>query len=432
MAQPLLLKAVILCGGLGTRLSPVLKDRPKTLAPVSGRPFLAYLLDQLADAGIEDVILATGHFGDQVRDTFQDYYRGIRLSYSQETEPLGTGGALRAAAEGLEHALVMNGDSWCAANLREFVRTHFDSGALNSIVVTAMEDCRRYGAVEVDSGGSVVAFQEKRPSDDHPLPGFINAGIYLLSRSLIESIPSGRFVSLEREIFPVWLDGRLCGWKCQGRFIDIGTPESLASADAFFARPGTGILFLDRDGTINVERHHLAKVDGMELLPGAAEGIRILKQLGWPIVVVSNQTVVARGDCSIQTLRAINQRMLDLLAAEGAAIDGIYYCPHMPDDGCACRKPKTALLENAGRVFGADLAGSFLVGDKCSDIQAGIDIGATTFLVRTGHGRNTEENSNCAAHYVADDLKAAAEEICCIIQRSVHVPNPAGTKAPGR
>ncbi len=89
MAQPLLLKAVILCGGLGTRLSPVLKDRPKTLAPVSGRPFLAYLLDQLADAGIQDVILATGHFGDQVRDTFQDYYRGMRLSYSQETGAAG-------------------------------------------------------------------------------------------------------------------------------------------------------------------------------------------------------------------------------------------------------------------------------------------------------------------------------------------------------
>ncbi len=123
MAQPLLLKAVILCGGLGTRLSPVLKDRPKTLAPVSGRPFLAYLLDQLVDAGISDVILATGHFGDQVRDTFQDYYRGLRLSYSQETSPLGTGGALRAAAAGLESALVLNGDSWCDVNLSEFVCT---------------------------------------------------------------------------------------------------------------------------------------------------------------------------------------------------------------------------------------------------------------------------------------------------------------------
>jgi histidinol-phosphate phosphatase family protein len=432
LAQPLLLKAVILCGGLGTRLSPVLKDRPKTLAPVAGRPFLAYLLDQLADAGIRDVILATGHFGDQVRDTFQDYYRGMRLSYSQETSPLGTGGALRAAAEGLEHTLVMNGDSWCDANLREFIDGHFQSGAVNSLVATAMEDCRRYGALEIDSDEHVVAFQEKKTGAAHAFPGFINAGIYLLSRALIESIPSGRAVSIEREIFPAWLEGRLQAFKCQGRFIDIGTPESLASADAFFARPKKGIIFLDRDGTINVERHHLATVEGMELLPGAAEAVRALNQLDLPVVVVSNQTVVARGDCSLETLRAINQRMVDLLAAQGASIDGIYYCPHLPGDNCPCRKPRTALLENALAIFGGDPAQSFLVGDKCSDIDAGLAVGATTFLVRTGHGRVTEENSNCTAHYITDDLRTGTETICCIIQRSGYVPHSVGTEASGR
>jgi mannose-1-phosphate guanylyltransferase/phosphomannomutase len=424
LAQPLLLKAVVLCGGLGTRLSPVLKDRPKTLALVSGRPFLAYLLDQLADAGIQDVILATGHFGDQVRDTFQDYYRGMRLSYSQETSPLGTGGALRAAAEGLENALVMNGDSWCDANLREFA-----TGPANSLVVTAMDDCRRYGAVEFDTGGLVTAFQEKRPAEDRPIPGFINAGIYLLSRDLIESIPPDRAVSLEREIFPAWIDGRLQAWQCHGRFIDIGTPESLASADEFFARPKTGIVFLDRDGTINVERHHLSTIEGMELLPGAAEAVRMLDALGLPIIVVSNQTVVARGDCSLETLKAINQRMVELLADQGATVDGISYCPHLPDAGCSCRKPKTALLENAGRIFGADLAGSFLVGDKCSDIQAGLDTGATTFLVRTGHGRTAEANADCTPHHIVDDLRVAAERIRGIIQRSGHDSHPTRTKA---
>ncbi len=262
--------------------------------------------------------------------------------------------------------------------------------------MTAVDDSRRYGAVEIDANGNIIAFQEKRPGDGNAVPGFINAGIYLLSRDLIESIPSGRAASIEREIFPERLDGRLHGWKCEGRFIDIGTPESLASGDRFFARPQTGIVFLDRDGTINVEQHHLSSVEGMELLPGAAEGIRMLNQLGWPIVVVSNQTVVARGDCSLETLRAINQRMIELLAAEGAFVDGIYYCPHMPDDGCPCRKPKTRLLDNAANVFGADPASSFMVGDKCSDIQAGLDTGAITFLVRTGHGRNTEENKNCS------------------------------------
>jgi len=193
------------------------------------------------------------------------------------------------------------------------------------------------------------------------------------------------------------------------------------------------IVFLDRDGTINVERHHLASVEGMELLPGAAEGIRMLNQLGCPVVIVSNQTVVGRGDCSLETLAAINQRMIDLLANEGATVDGIYSCPHLPGDACACRKPKTGLIEEAKRVFGnaGGLRRRFLVGDKCSDIQAGRAVGAITFLVRTGHGLNTEQTGDCKPHYVVDDLRTAAEQICSIIQRNSHVSPSTGTKTPG-
>ena len=175
------------------------------------------------------------------------------------------------------------------------------------------------------------------------------------------------------------------------------------------------IVFLDRDGTVNVEQNYLSSVEGMELLPGAAEGIRMLNRLGCPVVIVSNQTVVGRGDCSLETLGAIDRRMTELLANEGAAVDGIYYCPHLPDDACTCRKPKIGLLETAARVLAVDLAGSFLVGDKCSDIQAGLTAGAVTFLVRTGHGLNTESAGDCTPHYIVHDLRAAAERISGII-----------------
>lgn len=175
------------------------------------------------------------------------------------------------------------------------------------------------------------------------------------------------------------------------------------------------IVFLDRDGTINVEQDYLASVEGMRLLPGAAEGIRMLNKLRCRVVIVSNQTVVGRGDCSLETLGAINRRMVELLADQDAAVDGIYYCPHLPDEGCACRKPKTELLENAARLFEADLTGSFLVGDKCSDIQAGLTAGAITFLVRTGHGLEAERTGACTPHFIVDDLRTAAERISCII-----------------
>jgi D-glycero-D-manno-heptose 1,7-bisphosphate phosphatase len=178
------------------------------------------------------------------------------------------------------------------------------------------------------------------------------------------------------------------------------------------------MVFLDRDGTINVERHHLASVEGMELLPGAADGIRLLNQIGCLVVVISNQPVVARGGCSLETLEAINRRMVELLASEGASLDAIYVCPHSPEDGCTCRKPKTGLIERGRRAYGNEVGRSFVVGDKCSDIQAGLNSGATTLLVRTGHGRDTESSGECKPEYVVDNLKVAAEQICGIIQRT--------------
>jgi D-glycero-D-manno-heptose 1,7-bisphosphate phosphatase len=190
----------------------------------------------------------------------------------------------------------------------------------------------------------------------------------------------------------------------------------------------SGIVFLDRDGTINVERHYLASVSGMQLLPGAAQGIRMLNESGLAVVVISNQPVVARGGCSLETLDAINRRMVELLAADGAALDGIYTCPHRPEDGCVCRKPKIGLIEQAWRDLDARSARSFLVGDKCSDIQAGRNAGATTFLVRTGHGLEAELSGNCTPDYIVNDLKAAAERICCIIHRNDPASDSVSTK----
>ncbi|HTA45728.1 MAG TPA: D-glycero-beta-D-manno-heptose 1,7-bisphosphate 7-phosphatase [Bryobacteraceae bacterium] len=212
--------------------------------------------------------------------------------------------------------------------------------------------------------------------------------------------------------------------RCPVPQINKANHESRGADATRFARmeKGTHLVILDRDGTINIERNYLASVEGMELLPGAAEAIRMINQLGCPVVVISNQPVVARGDCSLETLHAIHQRMSALLADEGAAVNAIYFCPHSPEDHCACRKPNTELLEKARDVFHADLSRSFVVGDKCSDIQAGRNTGAMTFLVRTGHGLETERAGQCQPHHVVNDLKSAAERICDIIRGNIHDP----------
>jgi D-glycero-alpha-D-manno-heptose 1-phosphate guanylyltransferase len=229
--------AVILCGGLGTRLSGVLGYCPKVLANVAGRPFLSHLLDQLVEGGWKDVILATGHLGSQVSEMFRDHYRGMGLHYSRETSPLGTAGALRLAAQTHSAVLVLNGDSYCNVDLARVVREHFDSRATNSIVGVRVDDVRRFGALEVDSDNMITAFGEKAQIDsDTPVPGLINAGIYVISCELIASIPPDRQVSLEHDVFPKWTNKGLRVTLGQGTFIDIGTPASLVQAQTFFPK----------------------------------------------------------------------------------------------------------------------------------------------------------------------------------------------------
>ncbi|MBY0514695.1 MAG: nucleotidyltransferase family protein [Gemmataceae bacterium] len=226
--------AAILAGGLGTRLRSVVADRPKVLAPVAGRPFLTHLLDRLAAAGVGETLLLVGHGADQVRDALGETYRGTRLRYSAEPEPLGTGGAIRYVLPQVrtETVLVLNGDSYCQVDLAAFHNFHRAGGYAASLVLTHVENAARFGRVVVNDD-RVVRFEEKCPT---PAPGRINAGVYLLNRALLEAVPAGRPASLERDLLPNWVAaGLVGGFAAGGRFIDIGVPESYAAAEAFFA-----------------------------------------------------------------------------------------------------------------------------------------------------------------------------------------------------
>lgn len=228
--------ALILAGGLGTRLRPVVSDRPKVLAPVAGRPFLSYLLDQLADAGLTRVVLCTGHLGEQIRGLLGRSYRGLHVHYSQEPSPLGTGGALRLAQPLITSGtvLVMNGDSYCDVDLAELWACHQERHAAASTLVRWVADARRFGRVRLDEAGVIRGFDEKRGPDGG---GWINAGVYLLGLDLIRTIPTGVALSLEREVLPVWVEaGLVHGCPGEGAFLDIGTPESYRDAQAFFGK----------------------------------------------------------------------------------------------------------------------------------------------------------------------------------------------------
>ncbi len=226
--------AVILAGGLGSRLRPVLPHQPKVMAEFHGRPFLAYLLEQLVAAGILKAVLCTGYRAEEIRSRLGAAYGPLSLTYSHEDEPLGTGGALRLALPGLDSdpVLVLNGDSLIEADLPDYLAWFLGLPAAAALMLTRVEDTARFGRVEVAGDGSITNFREKGV----PGPGWINAGVYLLKKAVLERLAPRRYLSLEGDLLPTLVGQGLYGHRVAGRFIDIGTPESYAGAAEFLRR----------------------------------------------------------------------------------------------------------------------------------------------------------------------------------------------------
>jgi phosphoheptose isomerase len=420
--------AAILAGGKGERLRSAVADRPKALAPVANRPFLAHLLDRLSEAGIGKVVLCTGYQAEQVEVAFGSRYARLSLEYSRELEPLDTGGALRLALEHLDSnpVLVLNGDSFCELDLSALVEWHRWKRADATMALAYLSDVTRFGSVAWNENGRIVRFEEKGRRGS----GWINAGIYLFSRSVLESMGAGEKMSLERDCFPALAEqGSLFAYPGGKKFIDIGTPESYAAAHGFFARAhsnhegnGRAHVLVDRDGTLVMERGYLSDPAGLELLPGAVEAVARLQKMGLGVTVITNQSGVARGYLDRERVESIHERLRRLMDEGGATLDGIYYCPHEPRDNCSCRKPAPGMVYQAAADLCFDPQSSFLIGDKLCDIELGKVVGATTFVVRTGYGDQLPEKDKAGADYVVADLREAAKVIEKLLGRGSPAP----------
>lgn len=225
--------ALVLVGGMGTRLRSVYAQGPKALAPIAGKPFLAYLLKSLAAAGANHVVLCVGYGAEQIEECVKDGSKfGLRIRYSRETEPMGTAGALGLAysrfARG-KRVLAMNGDSIVQTSLPAMWDWHRKNAAAATIALVGLPDTARYGRVEVNEAGWITSFHEK---NDQPAPGFISGGVYFFEARVMEDIVARGSVSLEREVLPAEIPRGLLAFKTSGYFIDIGVPEDYLRAQA--------------------------------------------------------------------------------------------------------------------------------------------------------------------------------------------------------
>lgn len=224
---------LILAGGLGTRLSPIVPDVPKPLARIAGRPFIAFLLDQLVETGFRDAVISIGDRAEVIERALGNVYRGLGIKYVREETLLGTAGAIRLAAPTIAtpNCLVLNGDSYCAVDLNAFMQWHHGRSESVALVLANVPDRGRYGGVELADGDRILSFREKEARAGF---SWISAGIYSIPLSLIQEIPMGRPVSLEKEVFPDWAALGMAGYCSKGVFIDIGTPDSYRASEQFF------------------------------------------------------------------------------------------------------------------------------------------------------------------------------------------------------
>lgn len=364
-------EAVILAGGFGTRLSHVVSDVPKPMAPVYGKPFLTYLLDRLIDAGMHRVILATGYKHACIESYFGASYRGAEIIYSQETTPLFTGGAIRQAAAYVtgDDFVVLNGDTLFDIDFRKLYDFHVQHHANLSIALRQVNDTSRYGSVTC-ANNNIIAFNEKAESVG---AGDINGGIYAINRDWLirQNIPT-KF-SFEKELMqPMAGNPSFYGLRFTDYFIDIGIPEDYYRAQEEFKTlfPEDEFLFLDRDGILNkhLPGDYVRNWSMWEWLPGVLEAMPALAKKYHRIFIVSNQQGVGKGLMTQADLDDVHRHMLSDIEAAGGRIDKVYVCTDLEAAHSPNRKPEIGMALQAKIDFPeVDFHRSVMVGDSKSD-----------------------------------------------------------------
>jgi D-glycero-D-manno-heptose 1,7-bisphosphate phosphatase len=370
-------QVVLLAGGRGTRLGALSDTVPKPLVPVAGKPFIQYLVEEFRRFGLRDFLVLAGHLGEQLRDFFaRGPDLGVAVEVLIEPKPLGTGGALRFARERLaETFLLANADSFFSINYLDLLRPPHATSWLGKLALRRIENGDRYGVVEIE-GTRVANFRDRGTAGGASL---INGGLYLLRRELAYRMAEEAF-SLEREVFPrVAQEGMLHGEIFDGPFIDIGVPDALAAAETvvpgIVTRPAA---FLDRDGVLNLDDGYVHRPESFRWVDGAPAAIKILNDAGYFVIVVTNQAGVARGYYEEADVDRLHRWINEQLRPLGAHVDAFYHCPHHPDGtvaayarACDSRKPGPGMLLRAMSEWPVRHDGSFIIGDKESDLEAG-------------------------------------------------------------
>ena len=435
------MKAVIMAGGKGTRISSIASDIPKPMIKINGMPVLEHEIECLRKQGFTDIIITVSHLGNIIMDYFGDGSKispitgkpfGVNSEYYFEEIPLGNAGALFKLKDKLtEDFLLLNADSIFDIDFNRFVAYHKEKGGLATLFTHPNNHPYDSGLIIARENDSVEKWLAKEDERPEFYKNRVNAGIHILSPKLLNVDIGTEKVDLDRQILkPLAHTGKVFIYDSPEYVKDMGTPERFMAVCKDFKEGKVEAknlhnkqkaIFLDRDGTINRNVGFLRNIEDFELIPGVAEAIKKINESGYLAIVITNQPVIARGEVTFEELKQIHNKMETLLGNEGAYIDDIFFCPHHPDSGfegevkelkikCNCRKPSPGMILEAAKKYNIDLEKSWMIGDTKLDIETGKNAKCKTALVENKENTFGEDIK-------ADNLKQAIDDIYKIIEK---------------
>lgn len=374
------MQAIILAGGFGTRLQAVVKDVPKPMADISGKPFLVYLLTSLQSYGVKNVVISVGYLQEKIIEYFGDFYLGMSIAYAREDRPLGTGGAIKTSLKFIDKkkpVIVINGDTFLQIDYKKLLTFYQEKKSQLTMVLHEVADCGRYGRVVVDDD-CVISFEEK---SSEKKSGFINGGIYVLDPKIFEEFFLPEKFSFETDFL------MRCLPKLQPKafmvdeyFIDIGIPEDFFRAQIELPKLLTTkrkALFLDRDGVINIDHGHVFEKEKFEFVDGIFDLCKQAQERGYLLIVVTNQAGIAKGFYSEEQFLELTKWMENEFQKRGIKITKTFYCPFHSEakiekyrQDSFDRKPNPGMILRAIKEFNLDPKKSVMIGDRETDIEA--------------------------------------------------------------
>ncbi len=424
--------AVIMAGGKGTRLNSVSTEIPKPMFKILGKPILQYQIESLKKSGINEITLVVGYLKDIIIEYFGDGHDfNVKINYIEETEPLGTAGALYYLKDEKEDFILLFGDLILDIDFNRFMVFH--KKHKSEITLFGHPNSHPFDSdiIERDNSNKVIKIHKKNILRDFYYCNFVNAGIYCINPKAIKYINSPHKIDLEKELISEKIkEGKVYAYKSTEYVKDMGTPDRLVSVTEDLQNnivSGRNLnytqkaIFLDRDGTINKYIGFLRDINKFELINGVSRAIAKINKSPYLAIIATNQPVIARGEVSFEQINEIHKKMETELGKFGAYIDDIYFCPHHPDKGykgeiselkieCNCRKPKIGMIKDAVNKYNIDLSKSWYIGDTTVDIQTGKNAGMKTILVLTGEA-GLDNKYEVKSDFVADNLLDAVNYI---------------------